>query len=131
MIVVDASAVVAMFLNLGPGAAHVRERLRQTEDVHVPHIFDVEVIQALRRHSLRGDLSEENSRLILSLLQEMKVIRYPHIGLLPRIWELKENVTAYDAAYVALAEVLNAPLVTMDAKLAQAPGIRAAVEVYG
>lgn len=120
-----------MFLNLGPGAAHVRERLRQTEDVHVPHIFDVEVIQALRRHSLRGDLSEENSRLILSLLQEMKVIRYPHIGLLPRIWELKENVTAYDAAYVALAEVLNAPLVTMDAKLAQAPGIRAAVEVYG
>jgi predicted nucleic acid-binding protein len=60
----------------------------------------------------------------------MKAVRYPHAPLVPRIWELKENLTAYDAAYVALAEALDAPLVTMDERLARAPGIRAAVELY-
>jgi predicted nucleic acid-binding protein len=61
----------------------------------------------------------------------MNVVRYPHAPLAARIWDLRENLTAYDAAYVALAETLGAPLITMDARLAQAPGIRAAVEVYG
>ena len=131
MIVVDASAAVTMFLNLRPSAARVRARLGQTEEVHVPHLFDVEVLHALRRHSLRGDLSREQSRLILGLLREMKAVRYPHAPLIARIWDLRGNLTAYDAAYVALAETLDAPLVTTDARLAQAPGIRAAVEVYG
>ena len=131
MIVVDASAAVTMFLNLRPSAARVRARLGQTEEVHVPHLFDVEVLHALRRHSLRGDLSREQSRLILGLLREMKAVRYPHAPVIARIWDLRGNLTAYDAAYVALAETLDAPLVTTDARLAQAPGIRAAVEVYG
>ena len=130
MIVVDASAAVTMFLNLGRGAARVRERLEAVEYVQVPHLFDVEVLHALRRHSLRGSLSEEQSRLILSLLREMKAVRYPHAPLVPRIWELRENLTAYDAAYVALAEALDAPLVTMDERLARAPGMRAAVELF-
>ena len=131
MIVVDASAAVTMFLNLGPSAAGVRERLKQSaEEVHIPHLFDVEVLQALRRHSLRGDLSGEQGRLILNLLREMKAVRYPHAPLAARIWELRDHLTAYDAAYVALAEVLDAPLVTMDARLAQAPGHKAAVELY-
>ncbi len=131
MIVVDASAAVTMFLNLGPSAARVRNRLRQAEEVHIPHLFDVEVLHALRRPTLRGDLSGEQSRLILSLLHEMRAVRYPHAPLAARIWELRENLTTYDACYVALAEVLDAPLVTMDARLAQAPGIRAEVELYG
>ena len=120
-----------MFLNLRPSAARVRERLNQAEELHVPHLFDIEVLHALRRHSLRGDLSEKQSWLILSLLHEMSAVRYPHAPLAARIWELRENLTAYDAAYVALAESLEAPLITMDARLAQVPGIRAAVEVYG
>jgi predicted nucleic acid-binding protein len=130
MIVVDASAAVTMFLNLGPSAVRVRGRLRQAEEVHIPHLFDVEVLYVLRRYSLRGDLSEEQSRLILNLLHDIKAVRYPHAPLASRIWELRENLSAYDAAYVALAEVLDAPLVTMDARLAQAPGIRAEVELY-
>jgi predicted nucleic acid-binding protein len=131
LIVVDASAAVTMFLNLGSRAARVRERLGRTaEEVHIPHLFDVEVLQALRRHSLRGDLSGEQSRLILGLLYDMKAVRYPHAPLAARMWELRENLTAYDAAYVALAEVLEAPLLTTDRRLAQAPGIRAAVELF-
>jgi predicted nucleic acid-binding protein len=131
LIVVDASAAVTMFLNLGSRAARVRERLGQAaEEVHIPHLFDVEVLQALRRHSLRGDLSGEQSRLILGLLYDMKAVRYPHAPLAARMWELRENLTAYDAAYVALAEVLEAPLLTTDRRLAQAPGIRAAVELF-
>ncbi len=120
-----------MFLNLEPGAGQVRERLGQAEDVHIPHLFDVEVLHALRRHSLRGYLSGEQGRLILGLLHQMRAVRYPHAPLAARIWELRENLSAYDAAYVALAEALDAPLVTMDARLARAPGIRAEVELYG
>ena len=99
--------------------------------MHIPHLFDVEVLHVLRRHCLRGDLSEEQSQLILNLLHEIKAVRYPHAPLAARIWELRGNLSAYDAVYVALAEVLDAPLVTMDARLAHAPGIRAEVELYG
>ena len=119
-----------MFLNFGPNAGRVRDRLRQAGEVHIPHLFDVEVLRVLRGYSLRGDLSGKQSRLILSLLREMKAVRYPHAPLAARIWELRENMTAYDATYVALAEVLDAPLLTMDARLAQVPGIRAEVELY-
>jgi predicted nucleic acid-binding protein len=130
--VMDASAAVTMFLNLGPSAARIRERLGQdAEGAHVPHLFDIEVLHALRRHSLRGALSREQGRLILSLLREMNAVRYPHAPLAARIWELRENLTAYDAAYVALAEVLDVPLLTTDRRLAQAPGIRVTVELYG
>jgi predicted nucleic acid-binding protein len=90
----------------------------------------VEVLHVLRRHSLRGDLSGKQSRLILSLLREMKAVRYPHAPLAARIWEMRETLTAYDATYVALAEVLDTPLLTMEARLAQAPGIRAEVKLY-
>jgi len=89
------------------------------------------VLDALRRLSLRGTVSPERARLALSRLRDTQLVRYPHATFIDRIWSLKNNLTAYDAAYVALAEALDAPLVTMDARLAQAPGIRAAVEVYG
>lgn len=131
MIVIDASAEVAVLLNVGPEVEDIRNRIaRPGETLHVPHLFDVEVLHALRGLSLRGTVSPERSRLALSRLSDTQFTRYPHTTLMGRIWELRENLTAYDAAYVALAEALDAPLVTTDARLAQASGIRAAVEVY-
>jgi predicted nucleic acid-binding protein len=132
LIVIDASAEVAVLLNVGPEVEGIRNRIaRPGETLHVPHLFDVEVLRALRGLSLRGTVSPERSRLALSRLSDTQFTRYPHTTLMGRIWELRENLTAYDAAYVALAEALDAPLITIDARLAQAPGIRAAVEVYG
>jgi predicted nucleic acid-binding protein len=131
VIVLDASAAVAVLLNLGAGAPRIRERMDRADDgLHVPHLFEVEVMNVLRRYALNGTLSAERARLALNRLFNMRVTRYPHTALLPRIWELKDNVTAYDAAYVALAETLEAPLITRDERLSRAPGIRAVVELY-
>lgn len=119
-------------MNFGPRAPRIRERMAESDDdLHVPHLFEVEVLGVLRRFSLRGMLSQERARLALDRLSSMRLARYPHAAMLPRMWELRDNVTTYDAAYIALAESLEAPLVTTDARLARAPGIRAAVEVYG
>lgn len=132
MIVVDASAEVAVLLNVGPEVERIRERVaRRGQTLHVPHLFDIEVLHSLRSLILRGTVSPERARLALSRLRDTQLTRYPHTSLMQRIWELRENLSAYDAAYVALAEALDAPLITMDARLAQAPGIRAAVEVFG
>ncbi len=93
--------------------------------------MDLEVLHALRRQALLGTLSRKRSSEALTDLGNISFARYPHTPLVGRIWELRENLTAYDAAYVALAEALEAPLVTMDGRLSQAPGVRAAIEVYG
>ena len=131
MIILDASAVVAVLVGAGQGAEHIRERMETPdESLHVPHVMDLEVLQALRRHIRLGILSPERSSEALEDLKNLTFVRYPHAPLAERIWDLRENLTAYEAAYVALSEALDAPLVTMDAKLARAPGIRAAVEVY-
>lgn len=130
MIVLDASAVVAILVGSGPGAERIREKVEAPdESLHVPHVMELEVLHALR--ALLGTLSRQRSSEALTDLGNISFARYPHTPLIGRIWELKENLTAYDAAYVALAEALDAPLITMDARLARAPGIRAAVEVYG
>ncbi len=97
----------------------------------MPHLLDVEVLNVLRHQTLRGVLAEERGATALQDLENINMTRYPHAPLLGRIWNLRKNVTAYDAAYVALAEALDAPLVTRDARLAQAPGHRAMVELYG
>ena len=132
MIVIDASAEIAVLLNAGPGVEAIRNRIaRPGETLHVPHLFEIEVLHALRRLSLLGTLSPERVRLALGRFRDMQLVRYPHTPLIERIWELKANLTAYDAAYVALAEALGTPLITLDTRLALAPGIRARVEVYG
>lgn len=131
MIVLDASAVVAVLVGPGSEAEHIRERIESPgQSLHVPHVLDLEVLHALRRHALRGTLPPGRAAEALEDLSNIAFVRYPHATLTERIWELKENLTAYDAAYVALAEALDAPLVTMDERLARAPGIRAAVELY-
>lgn len=131
MIVLDASAAVAVLLNLGPVAPRIRERMATEDDnLHVPHLFEIEVVNVLRRYALIHELSERRSAELLEDLTTMRITRYPHTALLSRVWGLRDNVTAYDAAYIALAETLEAPLLTTDARLARAPGVRAEVEVY-
>jgi predicted nucleic acid-binding protein len=129
VIVVDASAVIEFLLQT-PNSEAVAERLFRTgESLVAPHLIDVEVAQVLRRYHAAGTLDEERGREALQDLIDLPLTRYPHDLLLPRIWELRYNVTAYDAAYLALAEALEVPLVTRDASLAAAPGHDAIVEV--
>ncbi len=131
MIVLDASAAVRLLLGLG-SAGRIRERLRGPEEsLHVPHLFDLEITQTLRRYVLAGEVSNERGLSALADLSTMRLTRYPHMPLVGRIWELKANVSAYDAAYVALAEALDAPLLTTDKRLSGAPGHNATIELYG
>jgi predicted nucleic acid-binding protein len=131
LIVLDASAAVAVLLNFGAGAPRIRERIVRADDgLHVPHLFEVEVMNVLRRYALDHRFTERRGAELLEDLTTMRITRYPHTALLSRVWELRENLTAYDAAYVALAETLEAPLVTRDERLARTPGIRAAVELF-
>lgn len=129
MIVVDASALLEALLRTSAAEA-VEERLfapRQT--LHAPHLLDVEVAQVIRRYAANGDIDGERGRAALIDLADFPLRRYPHDFLLPRIWELRNNLTAYDAAYVALAEALEIPLLTRDKRLAAATGHRAQIEL--
>lgn len=127
---VDASALLEVLLGTATGARIEGRLLSGGESLHAPHLLDVEVAQVLRRYAAAGDLSPERGRQALDDLADFPLHRYPHDVLLPRIWELRRSVTAYDAAYLALAEALDAPLVTCDARLARVPGLAAPVEVY-
>lgn len=129
MIVVDASAVVELLLRT-PRAHRIEARLLDPPvSLHAPHLLDVEVAQVLRRFAARNRLSTLRGAASLSLLDQFPLLRHPHRPLLSRIWALRHNLTAYDACYVALAEALGATLVTTDARLGAAPGVRAPVEV--
>lgn len=120
MAVVDASALLEVLLRT-PSARAVEQRLFGRRRVlHVPHLVDVEIAQVLRRYALAGELDAARGREALSDLADFPLRRYQHAFLLPRIWELRSNFTAYDAAYVALAEALDAPLITCDGRLATA-----------
>ena len=129
MIVADASAILELLLRTPAGAAVEARLFRPDETIHAPGLIDLEVAQVLRRYVARGDMPEPRARTSLDLLVAFPMERYSHEPLVRRIWALRENMTAYDAAYVALAEGLRAPLLTCDAKLAAAPGIRATVEL--
>jgi predicted nucleic acid-binding protein len=122
VIVLDASAAVAGLLN--DGAAR---RILGDEQLHTLHLIDSEVASALRRHCAAGRMDEKQAVAALDVWRRLGVVRYPAHGLLGRIWELRENLSAYDAGYVALAEGLDCPLVTVDARLAASPGIRCSV----
>ena len=98
--------------------------------MHAPHLLDLEVAQTLRRHVRRRGVAPDHARTALGRLVALQMTRYPHWEMLDRIWALRENITAYDAVYVALCEALDAPLVTLDRRLANASGHRAKVEVF-
>lgn len=129
MIVVDASVVVASLLSTGGAGALARERLRLDPDLHVPHLLDVEVTAALRRRVRLGQTDVDLATEVMADLADLAALRWDHEPLLRRVWELRENVTPYDAVYVVLAEMLEAPLVTSDARLSRAPGLNCRVEV--
>jgi predicted nucleic acid-binding protein len=129
MIVVDASAMIEALLRT-PAAAAVDARLFEPgETLHAPHLLDVEVAQVVRRYVANGDIDARRGREALDDLADLRLRRYPHDWLLPRIWELRHNLTVYDAAYVALAEALDAPLLTCDRRLAAAAGSRARIDL--
>jgi len=122
LIVVDASALLELLLR-GPRADRVDERLLvHGAGLAAPHLIDLEVAQVLRRIASRGLLSAERAAQAFEDLAAMPITRYAHPPLLPRIWSLRDNLTAYDAAYLALAEALGATLVTCDAALRAAAG---------
>lgn len=113
-----------------PAGPRVAERLFAAGDtLHAPHLLDVEVVQVLRRYARSGALDPARGMEALEDLADLPLTRYPHDLFLPRIWELRHNVTAYDAVYVALAEALEAPLLTRDRALASAGGHRARIEL--
>lgn len=129
MIVLDASAAVEILLQTPAGAAWSARLLAPEISLHAPHLLDVEVAQVLRRFVRRGEMTSSRAREALADLVDLPLARYPHDLLLPRAWELRENLTAYDAVYVALAELLGATLLTCDARLSNAPRHKARVEV--
>ncbi len=129
MIVLDPSAALELLLR-GPAAAALEARLfAPGEALHAPHLIDLEVAQVLRRHVLSGHMTGAQGGHALQVWGAFSLRRWGHEPLTPRIWALRETLTAYDAAYVALAEALDAPLVSTDAKLARATEHVARVEV--
>lgn len=129
MIVLDASAVVELLLDTVTG----RKVAILIEDaaigLHAPHLLDVEVVSALRRLVRDGSLDDEEAQAAIGDLMALDLQRHSHEALLERAWDLRANVTIYDAAYVALAEALDATLLTCDSKLARAPGTKMRVEL--
>ena len=129
MIVVDASALIEVLLRTRSAPA-VEQRLFVPDlTLHAPHLIDIETAQVLRRYALGGEIDDARGRAALEDLADFPIRRYPHDFLLPRVWELRHNLTAYDAVYVALAEALDATLLTRDRRLAGASGHRARVEL--
>jgi predicted nucleic acid-binding protein len=129
VIVVDASALLEALLRT-PAAAVVEKRLFYVaQTVHAPHLIDIEATHVLRRYAATGRIEPERCRVALTDLSDFPLRRYPHDVLLSRVWELRHNLTAYDAVYVALAEALDAPLLTRDRRLAASSGHRAQIDL--
>jgi len=129
MIVLDASALVELLLGTETGLA-IGERIADpTDSIHIPHLADVEVTQALRRYVRDGSLDSDEAKEALENLRGLDLERHGHEPLLDRVWALRENLSAYDAVYVALAEALDGTLLTCDAKLSRAPGMSRRVKL--
>jgi predicted nucleic acid-binding protein len=129
VIVLDASVVVEWLLRL-PAADIIDVRVGD-ETLHAPHLLTVEVVQVVRRWTASGALGAERAIVALDDLVALGIVLHPYLDLVPTMWALRANLTAYDAAYVALATALDAPLLTLDRTLAAAPGLTARVELLG
>jgi predicted nucleic acid-binding protein len=129
MIVLDASAAVDWLLQT-PAGRRIEERLfSRKESLHAPHLLDLEVTQVLRRLARQGTISGSRGEEAARDLFDLRIQRYPHFVLLSRIWQLRNNLSAYDAAYIVLAEKLRATLITRDKRLAVAAGHGPRIEV--
>jgi predicted nucleic acid-binding protein len=124
VIVLDASALVELILDT-PAGERVAARIADPEvGLHVPHLADVEVAQALRRYEREGEIDAGTAAAALENYRALDLHRHGHEPLLDRVWQLRKNLTAYDALYVALAEALDAALITCDRPLSRAPELR-------
>jgi predicted nucleic acid-binding protein len=130
VIVLDASATVDWLLQTPPGLRIERRIYSRSESLHAPHLLDLEVAQVLRRLVRENALSAHRAGQAIQDLLDLRLTRYPHFVLVPRIWQLRRNLTAYDAAYVALAEELDAALISRDSRLTSASGHSASVELF-
>lgn len=124
MIVVDASAALSGLLNAGSARLAM-----STEQLHAPHLIDSEVASGLRRQVANRQMTGEDGWSALDSWRRLGLTRYPAAGLLDRVWQLRDNLSAYDATYVALAELLGCALLTADSRLSRAPGLRCPVTV--
>ena len=128
MIVVDASVLAVALADDGPDGDRARSRLRG-EDLTAPELIDLEVASVLRGRARVGGLDQRRAALALNDLDDLPLRRAPHLPLVRRCWELRDSLTPYDAAYVALAEALEITLLTADRGITQAPGPRCAMEL--
>jgi predicted nucleic acid-binding protein len=129
LIVTDASFLVIALGDDGAGGAGARARLRG-EDLAAPHLIDLEIASVLRSALRAGRMTARRARQALQDLADLDIERVAHTALLARVWDLRDNYTAYDASYIALAELFQAPLLTYDAKMARGTGARCTFEVF-
>ena len=122
MIVVDASALLEVLLRTQRAEAVEALFFTPNQTIHAPHLIDVEATQVIRRFTFSGAITGQRAQAAIEDLAAFPIRRHPHTALLPRMWELRHNLTAYDAAYVALAEALDAGLATLDRRIATAAG---------
>ena len=130
MIVLDASAAIDWLIQSPAGQRIERRIFSHRETLHAPYLLDLEVAQVLRRLAREKTISDRRADIAVEDLSNLRIVRYPHFVLLPRVWQLRHSLSAYDAAYVALAEQLDAPLVTRDRRLAAASGHATRIEVF-
>jgi predicted nucleic acid-binding protein len=128
VLVVDTSAVLQSLAASDP-APRLIERLAADGDLHAPHLIDTEMLHALRSMRLTGRITEERAADARRDFAELSLVRYPHHALSDRVWGLRHNLTAYDATFVALAELLSVPLITCDKRLASTGGHEATIEL--
>ncbi len=129
MIVIDASVLANVVGDDGPAGRAARARLLDAAEASTPDLADVETVAVLRKRWLAGDLTDRRFRSAIDDLLALPLARFPTGPLMIRAYELRSNVTAYDASYIALAEGLACTLVTADARLARSPGTNCAIEI--
>jgi predicted nucleic acid-binding protein len=130
LIVLDASAAIDWLVQ-SPAGGRIENRIySRNETLHAPHLLDLEVTQAVRRLLQQGVISDYRANTAVQALLNLRIARYPHFRFLPRIWQLRHNLSAYDAAYISLAEQLGAPLITRDKRLAATAGFETRVELF-
>jgi len=130
VIVLDASAAVDWLLQTTAGQRIEQRIYSRNESLHAPHLLDLEVVQVLRRLARQGTVPPRRAEEAVLDLQDLRITRYPHFMLLTEIWRRRNNLSAYDAAYVLLAEKLDASLLTRDSRLAAASGNSAIIELF-